>query len=172
MTSVFDIAAEIRSQTASNGNDWWRLNKLVYYVQAWSLVWRSEPAFSEAIQAWKDGPVVSPLYADLKHHDHVKLDRAAPVSSSLQSHVAHVIDAYKHLTTKQLIDLTHQEPPWKKTRGDLPPDANSDRVIPLDMIRRYYSWAWRTAERDRVEAGAKPVFVGSVADFQRLVPAT
>lgn len=43
----------------------WKLQKLCYYAQAWSLVWDDEPLFGEHIEAWANGPVVPELY---KHH--------------------------------------------------------------------------------------------------------
>jgi len=39
-----------------------KLQKLVYYSQAWGLVWDSKPLFSDAIEAWANGPVCPDLY--------------------------------------------------------------------------------------------------------------
>ena len=39
-----------------------KLQKLVYYAQAWSLVWDEEPLFPDPIEAWANGPVVYELY--------------------------------------------------------------------------------------------------------------
>ena len=39
-----------------------KLQKLIYYSQAWSLVWDDEPLFPERIEAWINGPVVPELY--------------------------------------------------------------------------------------------------------------
>jgi len=39
-----------------------KLQKLVYYSQAWSLVWDDEPVFDDAIKAWANGPVIPSLY--------------------------------------------------------------------------------------------------------------
>ncbi len=39
-----------------------KLQKLVYYCQAWNVVWEREPLFPEAIEAWINGPVVRALY--------------------------------------------------------------------------------------------------------------
>lgn len=61
MVSVFDVAVSILEEhgpmTAM------KLQKLVYYCQAWHLVWEGEPMFREEIQAWASGPVVPELYA-------------------------------------------------------------------------------------------------------------
>ena len=34
-----------------------KLEKLVYYGQAWHLVWAGNPLFMEPIQAWQKGPI-------------------------------------------------------------------------------------------------------------------
>ena len=39
-----------------------RVNKLLYFAQAWSVVRRNKPLFEEDMQAWKYGPVVPEVY--------------------------------------------------------------------------------------------------------------
>ena len=39
-----------------------KLQKLIYYSQAWSLVWDEKPLFAERIEAWANGPVCPDLY--------------------------------------------------------------------------------------------------------------
>ncbi|MBL8173922.1 MAG: DUF4065 domain-containing protein [Bryobacterales bacterium] len=38
------------------------LQKLVYYSEAWSLVWEALPLFRARIEAWANGSVVPQLY--------------------------------------------------------------------------------------------------------------
>ena len=57
--SVFDVAAYILDKLGPISTI--KLQKLVYYCQAWSLVWDEEPLFSERIEAWVNGPVVREL---------------------------------------------------------------------------------------------------------------
>src|SRR5271157_4427990 len=60
MASVNDVAAYIlkkRGRTTAM-----KLQKLVYYCQAWSLVWDDKPLFKARIEAWANGPVVPSLY--------------------------------------------------------------------------------------------------------------
>ena len=46
-----------------------KLQKLVYYAQAWSLALRNgTPMFSEPIEAWASGPVCRPLYRRFKKY--------------------------------------------------------------------------------------------------------
>src|SRR5205823_14692025 len=42
-----------------------RLQKLLYYAQAWSLVLRESELFPEEIEAWRWGPVVPAVYNKL-----------------------------------------------------------------------------------------------------------
>jgi uncharacterized phage-associated protein len=61
MTNVFDVAQYILSRKGEMTS--WKLQKLVYYSQAWSLVWDERPLFPERIEAWANGPVSPDLYA-------------------------------------------------------------------------------------------------------------
>jgi len=60
MSSCFDVAKYIlekkKQMTAM------KLQKLVYYSQAWSLVWDEKPLFDEPVEAWINGPMVPALY--------------------------------------------------------------------------------------------------------------
>ena len=46
-----------------------KLEKLVYYGQAWHLAWVGAPLFAEAIEAWKGGPIVRALWNRHKGRD-------------------------------------------------------------------------------------------------------
>jgi len=61
MANVFDVARYILKHTGPVTA--WKLQKLVYYSQAWSLVWDVRPLFPERIEAWANGPVCPELYA-------------------------------------------------------------------------------------------------------------
>ncbi len=70
MTSALDVAAYIlRKQGPMTAM---KLQKLVYYSQAWHLVWEERRLFEEAIEAWANGPVVRELY--LRHRGLWQLD--------------------------------------------------------------------------------------------------
>src|SRR5438132_9115459 len=60
MATVHDVAAYILKKHGSMTA--MKLQKLVYYCQAWSLVWDEKSLFPEKIQAWANGPVVPDLY--------------------------------------------------------------------------------------------------------------
>ena len=68
-TSAHDVAAFILKE--SGPMTAMKLQKLVYYCQAWSLVWDEKPLFKEKIEAWANGPVVRALYE--KHRGKFKV---------------------------------------------------------------------------------------------------
>jgi hypothetical protein len=50
MPSAHDFAAYVLAEQGEMTT--WKLQKLVYYSQAWHLVWDGEPLFTERIEAW------------------------------------------------------------------------------------------------------------------------
>jgi uncharacterized phage-associated protein len=58
--SVHDVAAYILTRRSPMST--MELQKLVYYSQAWHLVWDEDRLFPEEIEAWAGGPVVRALY--------------------------------------------------------------------------------------------------------------
>ena len=66
MASVSDVASYMLNKLAPAETDRivtsWKLQKLVYYCQAWSLVWDERELFPERLEAWADGPVCPDLY--------------------------------------------------------------------------------------------------------------
>jgi len=169
MATVFDIAAHIRARVGGIGQ--MKLNKLAYYVQAWSLVWREQPAFSERIEAWKDGPVVRALWVDQQHHASLQLQGATPLPPDLAAHVDRVLVAYGHLSPEQLSRLTHNEDPWRLARDGVPKGVASEAEITHDAMTKFYGHRWIEAERDNAAATGDPAFVGSVDDFEKFLSA-
>ncbi|MEW6272383.1 MAG: type II toxin-antitoxin system antitoxin SocA domain-containing protein [Thermodesulfobacteriota bacterium] len=133
MANVDDVAAFIQERTGPLSA--YKLQKLVYYAQAWSLAWTGNPLFREKIKAWVDGPVVPQLWHNRRNGQHgdpsaLTMDQAETVSA--------VLDFYETLSPAQLIELSHHEEPWRKAREGLSPRARGNREItPQSMIDFY-----------------------------------
>jgi uncharacterized phage-associated protein len=54
MGTIFDVAYYILDELGEMST--MKLQKLCYYVQAWSLAWDENPLFDEDFQAWAKGP--------------------------------------------------------------------------------------------------------------------
>lgn len=118
-----------------------KLQKLLYYCQAWSLVWDEEPLFHEQIEAWANGPVVREVFDE--HRNMFNIDRTSGDPSKLSEKqidtIQSVISYYGDKPSQWLSDLTHLEDPWKNTRDGLAPGERSNRVISHAAMMEYYS---------------------------------
>jgi uncharacterized phage-associated protein len=128
-----------------------KLQKLLYYIQAWSLVIRGQPIYLEPLEAWVHGPVVPPVYRHYRCHGYrsILLSDDPPgrpedddVSSLNPDEVA-VIDliceTYGKKTGAFLEELTHSENPWIQARSGLKGLQRSNRKISLKEMMHYYS---------------------------------
>jgi len=121
-----------------------KLQKLVYYSQAWHLVWDEEPLFQDQIEAWANGPVVRSLYS--QHRGRFTLNGPAEItggdSSRLTDSERETIDAVLHSygdkSAHWLSELTHSEQPWREARRGLSPRDRGEAVISQDSIYEYY----------------------------------
>jgi len=118
------------------------LQKLVYYAQAWSMVWDGHPLFAEPIEAWKDGPVVRRLYS--AHHRQFAvtgISSGNPEALTLeeQATLDSVLAFYGSFSCEELVDRTHREMPWQQARAGLPYGAHSSAEISTASMRTYYT---------------------------------
>ena len=139
MASVRDVAKHILSETGRITT--WKLQKLVYYSQAWHLVWEEEPLFDEEIEAWANGPVCRPLYRVHKGNFLISTVRGADVdrlSDNQRETIDVVVNHYGEHSGQQLGDLTHSELPWRQAREGIPSNVRGESVITLESMAEYY----------------------------------
>ncbi|MBS1830188.1 MAG: SocA family protein [Acidobacteria bacterium] len=139
MASVHDLAAYILRQTGPVTA--MKLQKLVYYCQAWSLVWEERPLFRAKIEAWADGPVVPQLYR--LHRGTFKISKwpqgnPEVLSEDDRSTIDAVLKFYGDKTSQWLSDLTHMEKPWREARRGVPPGAPCRNEITAAGMAEYY----------------------------------
>ena len=139
MASVHDVAAYILEKQGTTTT--MKLQKLVYYSQAWSLVWEDRPLFGSQIQAWANGPVVRALYEI--HRGHFTLSIWATgnpdnLSQKDRETIDAVLEFYGGRSSQWLVDLTHQEPPWRNARKGLSPGERGNHQIKLADMAEYY----------------------------------
>ena len=140
MTNVHDVAAYILAKQGRMTA--MKLQKLVYYSQAWSLVWDERPLFRARIEAWANGPVVPELYR--KHQGEFQLTdwehgQAAALNQEERETVDGVLAFYGDKTSQWLSDLTHQEAPWRDARKGLKDGQRGCAEITQAAMHEYYS---------------------------------
>jgi uncharacterized phage-associated protein len=139
MATAHDVAAYILDKRGAMSA--MKLQKLVYYSQAWSLIWEDAPLFPERIEAWANGPVVCDLYE--RHRGHFKLHswngNPNALTEEQRETVDAVLDFYGDKNAQWLSDLTHQEEPWIKARRGIPNGERGNNEITLESMAEYYS---------------------------------
>jgi uncharacterized phage-associated protein len=140
MASVFDASAYILSKTGPITA--MKLQKLVYYSQAWSLVWDEAELFPEQIEAWANGPVCPDLYSAHRGEYTVESEpkgNPAKLKKDQRETIDAIIKVYGKKNAHWLSELTHKEKPWKEARKGLPDGTRSNKVIPHAAMAEYYS---------------------------------
>lgn len=145
-----------------------KLQKLLYYVQAWYMVFygKENTPFIDKPQAWVNGPVYPEIYRIYKNKavnmcDH--LGSSAFCEGSAEDALAaltkdmtldfelleSIILLYGSKTQNDLIFMTHSELPWAEKREGLRPFDRSDRELSLDTMYKYYK---QRHDRNRTKA--------------------
>jgi uncharacterized phage-associated protein len=139
-TSAHDVAAYIVKRHGALSA--MKLQKLVYYSQAWSLVWDEKPLFPERIEAWANGPVVPELYEE--HRGKFVVSRwpkgdASQLTQVQRDTVNGVLGFYGSHSAQWLSDLTHSESPWRNARKGMGDGERGNQEITLASLDEYYS---------------------------------
>ena len=124
----------------------WKLQKLVYYSQAWSLVWDDRPLFQERVEAWANGPVVPRLYEVHRGQFTIAslLSKVLVNPDALTKDERETIDAvlatYADKSAQWLSELTHGEAPWRdaRTEAGLTAGERGNAEITQDAMAEYY----------------------------------
>ena len=141
--SVFHVAREI-VELANDGLTPLKLQKLAYYCQAWSLVWRERPIFNEEFQAWANGPVNPELFSKHKGVYLLSKDFLAEYTGFQFNDednrtIKAVLSFYGDKEPFYLSELTHMERPWRDARGSTPLGEASSEVISKESMQDYYT---------------------------------
>jgi uncharacterized phage-associated protein len=125
-----------------------KLQKLLYYSQAWHLALHGDRLFDGRFQAWVHGPVSRQIYdrfaVSKSLHSEVSESDVAPdfdmgqISNEHRSHLDDVLGAYAKYRGSQLEEMTHDESPWVEARKGYRPSERCEREMSEETMRRYY----------------------------------
>jgi uncharacterized phage-associated protein len=131
-----------------------KLQKLVYYAQAWALAQLNKPLFEEDFEAWTHGPIVPSLFHQFKDNGWEALpypDSVPIFNSDIETLLEEVLEVYGNLSARQLENLTQNEYPWKKARGNLPDEIRATTVISKEAMKMYYKNLFETLNEEQKE---------------------
>jgi len=140
--TVFDVAVYILEEMGNMSA--MKLQKLVYYCQAWNLVWEEKPLYNENIEAWANGPVVPKLYQAHRQIFEVSSEMFSNKGNSdnltptQKKNIDKIIKFYGDKSSKWLSELTHKEAPWMIARKGLKDLERGNNIISLNNMMEYY----------------------------------
>lgn len=135
-----------------------KLQKLLYYAQAWWLAIKETPLFDEEIYAWPWGPVIPHIYGEFRHfgRDPIDGERATELVKSgegpfgfslrtppepnneVKAFLKSVWDSHKQFSPVQLSNASHMPgEPWALVKNQYQ-DLESKPVIPNALIMEVF----------------------------------
>jgi uncharacterized phage-associated protein len=128
-----------------------QLQKVLYYLQGWSLAYLPEPFFTDEPQAWINGPVYPLVWEAYRNYGDNEIPQPEVSEEQLTALVDEmalnddgaslafaVLEKYATKNAGWLVQQTHAEQPWKQTRQGLGPFESSKKTIPLELIKSYF----------------------------------
>lgn len=118
-----------------------KLQKLLFYADAWSLALRDKELINEQFQAWVHGPVLPSQYHRFKSYKWMPIQYYAIAPTYEPEVVAHLDEIITEFGSESAVALelmTHREKPWLEARGDLLPSEPSEELISKETTRDYY----------------------------------
>lgn len=119
-----------------------KLQKMVYYADAWFLVNNGTPLIEEDFEAWIHGPVVRSLYHRFKEYrwNPILAEVDSPQLSDEQTeHLTEIYDIFGKFSGYELEQMTHDELPWVEARGTCAPDEACENIINKEIMRDFYT---------------------------------
>lgn len=119
-----------------------KLQKLVYYADAWHLVNFDEALVDEDFEAWIHGPVVRSLYTRFKDYrwNPILCEVTKPqLPSEIEEHLHETYEAFGGFSGFELERMTHEEKPWIDARKGYEPDDSCGVIINKQTMRDFYT---------------------------------
>lgn len=127
-----------------------KLQKLLYYTQAYHLAYFDTELIPENFEAWVHGPVCREVYNTLRDKSILYSDVGFSgennpeeiLSNSLTAdQMELILDVNNELSTWSGIELetsTHSEIPWITARNGLSPETKSATIISKEVMYEFY----------------------------------
>src|SRR5262249_8109575 len=118
-----------------------KLQKLLYYVQAWHLAVFQRPLFPEKFQAWVRGPAIPEIYERYRGYQWRHIDeevKRPELNPKTLDFIEEVLEEYGPLDARRLEQLTRREDPWIEARRGIPDDEPSTATINEETMGAYY----------------------------------
>lgn len=140
------IAHYFMDKSRKEGNDLSnkKLQKLLFYAQAWNLVLNDKPLVQDKFEAWIHGAAIPALYRMYKDYGWKNIDEKFDPAefTALTDEEKELLDdiwtVYGKYDADYLEILNHSEEPWQKARQNTSPFESSNTEISEDDMKQFY----------------------------------
>ncbi|MFR9668996.1 MAG: type II toxin-antitoxin system antitoxin SocA domain-containing protein [Rikenellaceae bacterium] len=129
-----------------------KLQKILFYVQAFHLAYFDSEIISDEFEAWVHGPVSRKIFNELRDKSLIYAELSMPdglqilpsveleerVTADQLELVNDVIDDYKDIDGGKLEAITHSEQPWIDARKGYAPCEKCSVIISKEAITSFY----------------------------------
>lgn len=138
---IIDIANKIIANTDINQGETisnLKLQKLLYYLQGFFIAIFDKKLFEEPIEAWQYGPVVRDAYFHFKDFgpNSITLQNDTEIIELTKAEntvFTEVMEEYGQFSAVKLMNMTHEELPWRKTFSE-----NPQGEITYALLQEYF----------------------------------
>ncbi|WP_341843195.1 Panacea domain-containing protein [Chitinophaga caseinilytica] len=125
-----------------------KLQKLIYYSQAWYLVKFDKPLFNDKIEAWMHGPTIPAVYErfDNAYRDSIPFEKMfskehpyKKLPIELDDFLEEIFFKYGEHSAWFLEALSKKELPWRMARRHTPSLMHCHQEITQESMKNYYS---------------------------------
>ena len=113
-----------------------KLQKILYFAQAYYLSKLNKPLFSDSIEAWQYGPVIPSVYNQFKGKGSNPIiceTDDSTISENDKEILKNVWNTFGGYSASRLVDISHAHSPWKEAYN------SEEKEISHKAISEYYS---------------------------------
>jgi len=113
-----------------------KLQKILYFAQAYYLSKIGKPLFSDKIEAWDYGPVIPDVYHSFKSKGSnpiICMEDESSLSDEDKEILKKVWGTFGGYSASKLVDIAHAHTPWKQANKSV------SKIISHKAIKEYYA---------------------------------
>lgn len=153
MKSINDVCNYVIFRLTQEGGSFLshlKLQKILFYIQSWSLAYDKVPLFDGKFQAWIHGPVNRSIYNRFKDSKYMyssinmsdvdnTVDLSFPMFNADETEfINSVLEAYAPFSDVQLEKMTHDEKPWLDARDGIASYERCEVEIDENTMQSFY----------------------------------
>lgn len=119
-----------------------KIQKLLYFSEAWNQFFTNKELFKENIEAWSSGPVVPSVFYSLKEFNSKdsleELTEGQELKKDVIELLEDVYETYANISDEALTQYVQRELPWIEARIGFEIEERCHNVIPKNKIKNYF----------------------------------